>query len=320
LVRSKAAFVWFNGRIVPWEDAKVHVLTHAFNYGTAAFEGIRAYPHQEEMLIFRLDDHLKRLLRSCSIYGFDIPVSKEELASACVKVIGANDFHEPVYIRPLVYVSGTGVGISFEGYPIEVAVVAVPFSSYFGVSRGVDAMVSSWRKTAASSLPAEAKITGQYTNSVLAKMEALRNGFNEAILLDPEGLVCEGSAENIFLVRDGKLVTPPVNAGILEGITRDTVIKIANEEGIPIQERDVTRSELYTCDEAFFAGTAVEVTPIRSIDRKVIGDGAEGPITKRISHLYQSAVIGKLPGHDGWVTPVYSSRVWSAAQSSEQDQ
>ncbi len=303
----KAKYVWFKGDMVPWEEAKIHVLTHAFNYGSAAFEGIRAYASGDEMLIFRLRDHLSRLFKSCKLYGIEIPFSFEEIHTACVRIVGVNEFHEPVYIRPIVYVAGVGIGIGFLGHPVEVTIAAVPFSGYFGGARGIDAMVSSWRKPPEQSLPPMAKITGHYSNSVLAKMEALKNGYGEAILLDINGRVSEGTAENIFLVRNGVLSTPPVSNGILEGITRDTVIKIARDEGIEVQEREIARSELYTCDEAFFVGTAAEVTYLKSVDRKMIGDGNQGQITKRIATLYQRAVMGKLSGHEDWVTPVYST-------------
>lgn len=304
---QKADFVWFDGKVVPWDKAKIHVLTHAFNYGTAAFEGIRAYPSGEEMFIFRLKDHVKRLFNSSKIFGFEPKYTKEEVSEACKEVIRANDFHVKVYIRPLVFVAGVGIGIGFLGQPIGVAIAAVPFGTYFGKGEGVHAMVSSWRRLSDQSMPPSAKITGHYANSVLAKMNALQNGYDEAIMLDINGKVSEGTGENIFIVKDGELITPPVSSDILEGITRKTIIEIAREEGIEVIEREISRSELYTCDEAFFAGTAAEITPILSIDKKVIGDGKSGPVTLNMKDAYTKAVVGQLKGHEDWATPVYAT-------------
>lgn len=306
-MEQKADFVWFNGRLVPWDEAKVHVLTHAFNYGTAAFEGIRAYPDNEQMYIFRLKDHLKRLQNSCKIYGFKHEYSMEQLIDACVQLVRENNFHVKTYIRPLVYVAGIGVGIGFAGKPIGVAIAAVPFGTYFsqGEEMGVHAVISNWRRIPEESLPPSAKISGHYSNSVLAKMFALENGYGEAILLDKNGNVSEGTGENIFIVRDDKLITPPLSSAILEGITRKTVIEIARDEGIDVLEREITRVELYTSDEAFFSGTAAEITPILSVDKRVIGNGKPGPITRRMIELYRKATVGKLHGHEDWVTPVY---------------
>ncbi|MEM3684171.1 MAG: branched-chain amino acid transaminase [Conexivisphaerales archaeon] len=310
---QKADYVWFNGKLVPWEDAKVHVLTHAFNYGTAAFEGIRAYPYNDEMYIFRLREHLQRLQNSCKVYGFKLDYTLEQLEEACKSLIRENRFHVKTYIRPLVYVAGVGVGIGFPNQPIGVAIAAVPFDVYFKEGSGVHAMVSSWRRIHEESLPPSAKIAGHYANSVLAKMHALENGYGEAIMLDAEGNVSEGTGENIFIVRDSKLITPSLSSGILEGITRKTVMELAQEEGIEVVEREVTRVELYTSEEAFFTGTAAEITPILSVDKRPVGDGKPGKITRRMIDLYAKAVVGKLEGHEDWVTPVY--RKVSAGES-----
>ncbi len=304
---QRAEYVWFNGKIVPWNEAKVHVLTHAFNYGTAAFEGIRAYPYGDELFIFRLADHIKRLFESAKIYGFQIGYTHQQIIQACIDVAKTNNFHEKIYIRPLVYVAGVGIGIGFTNQPVGVAIAAVPFESYFPKKGGVDTLVSSWRRIPEQSLPPSAKITGHYANSVLGKMDALTNGYNEAIMLDITGRVSEGTGENIFIVKNGRLVTPTVASGILEGITRRTVMELAYEHGIEVVERDVTRSELYNCDEAFFAGTAAEITPILSIDKRVIGSGSPGQITRKMMDLYSKAVIGQLPGHKDWLTAVYNT-------------
>jgi branched-chain amino acid aminotransferase len=305
LGNQKADYVWFNGKLVRWEEAKVHVLTHAFNYGTAAFEGIRAYPYNGEMYIFRLKDHLERLQNSCKIYGFNLNYTLEQLIDACIELIKANKLHERTYIRPLVYVAGVGVGIGFSGQPTGVAIAAVPFDTYFSSDGGVHAMVSSWRRISEESLPPSAKIAGHYANSVLAKMHALENGYGEAIMLDSKGNVSEGTGENIFIVKEKRLITPPLSSGILEGITRKTVIQLAQEEGMEVVEREVTRVELYTSEEAFFTGTAAEITPILSVDKKQIGNGKPGSITRKMIELYGKAVIGKIEGHEDWVTPVY---------------
>ncbi|MDG6928597.1 MAG: branched-chain amino acid transaminase [Nitrososphaerota archaeon] len=300
--------IWFNGGMVRWEDAKVHVLTHAFNYGTAAFEGLRAYPAGDEMYIFRLQDHIRRLFESAKIYGIRVGYSQEELADACVDVVARNKLHVRAYIRPLAYVANIGIGISFANQPAGVAIAAVPFEDYFAHKDGISVGISSWRRISEQSLPPAAKISGHYTNSVLGKMEALANGFGEAIMLDMSGKVSEGTGENIFVAKDGRLVTPPKGGGILEGITRRTIIELAAEEGIEVVERGLARTELYGCDEAFFVGTAAEVTPITSIDRKTVSDGKPGRITKTMMGLYSKAVVGELSGHRGWVTPVYARR------------
>jgi branched-chain amino acid aminotransferase len=315
---QKADYVWFNGKTVPWNDAKVHVLTHAFNYGTAAFEGIRVYPKRDEMFIFRLSDHVKRLFNSAKIYGFEVGYSQEEIFAACVQTVKANNLHVRSYIRPLVYVAGVGVGIGFLGQPIGVAVVAVPFDTYFTHRDGVHAVVSSWRRLSEQSMPPSAKITGHYANSVLAKMNALENGYGEAILLDISGRVSEGTGENIFIVKGGRLHTPSPAAGILEGITRRSVMELAEDEGLEVIERDIVRSELYTCEEAFFAGTAAEITPILSIDKKPVADGTPGQITRRIRSLFEKAVVGELQNHSDWVTPVYRQRQTGASRFQEE--
>jgi branched-chain amino acid aminotransferase len=297
-------YVWMDGTFVPWKDANVHVMSHALHYGTAAFEGIRAYPSGRQMYVFRLPEHLKRLVNSCKIFGFDLKYSVEEMRKATVETVKRNDLHEKCYVRPLVYIGFGGMGINFTGFPVHMAVLAYPFEKYFK-GDGVAAMVSTWRRTSDQTGSPLAKISGQYTNSVLGKMEAVKHGFDECILLDLQGRVSEGSGENIFLVEDGKLVTPSVASSILEGITRFSVIKIAADMGIATVERDVSRSELYVADEVFFSGTAAEITPITSVDRRNVSDRKEGPITAKIRAAHMKAVAGEDPRYTPWLTAVY---------------
>ena len=297
-------FVWMDGAFVPWKDANVHVMSHALHYGTAAFEGIRAYPSEQQMNIFRLPEHLKRLAYSCKIFGFDLKYGLDELTNATVETVRRNNLHGRCYIRPLVYVGFGGIGINFAGFPIATAIMAFPFEKYFKAD-GVAAVVSTWRRTSDQTGSPLAKISGQYTNSVLGKMEAVRNGFDECIMLDINGKVSEGSGENLFLVRNGRLVTPTLSSSILDGITRASVVRLAADMGIETVERDVSRSELYVADEAFFSGTAAEITPITSVDRKKVGDGRMGPVTAKLRSAFLNAVEGEDPRYMSWLTPVY---------------
>jgi branched-chain amino acid aminotransferase len=297
-------FVWMDGAFVPWNDAKVHVLSHGLHYGTAAFEGVRAYPSGQQLYVFRLSEHLKRLVNSCKIFGFDLKYSVAELSKATLETVRKNDLHSRCYIRPLVYVGFGGIGINFTGFPIQTAILAFPYEKYFK-GEGVAAMVSSWRRTSDQTGSPLAKITGQYTNAVLGKMESVRHGFDECIMLDLNGKVSEGSGENIFLVEEGKLLTPSLSSSILGGITRLSVIKLAADLGIPTIEREISRSELYVADEAFFSGTAAEITPITSIDHRPVADGNAGAVTTKIRAAFMRAVCGEDPRNISWVTPVY---------------
>jgi branched-chain amino acid aminotransferase len=297
-------FVWMDGAFVPWKDATVHVMSHALHYGTAAFEGIRAYPSGQQMYVFRLPDHLRRLANSCKIFGFDLKYSVGELTTATVETIRKNNLHGKAYIRPLVFVGFGGIGINFTGFPIQTAILAFPYEKYLK-GDGAATMVSTWRRTSDQTGSPLAKISGQYTNSVLGKMEAVKHGFDECIMLDVNGKISEGSGENLFLVKDGKLVTPTLSSSILGGITRLSAMKLAADMGIETVQRDVSRSELYIADEAFFSGTAVEITPIISVDHRPVGDGSEGPITSSIRSAFLKAVAGGDPRYMSWLTPVY---------------
>lgn len=293
--------VWLDGRLVDEEEAKVSVLSPSLNYGFGVFEGIRAYWNGENLLVFRLKDHMDRLLRSAKIIGLDVPYSAEELAKAVVEVVRANGFKEDLYIRPVAYISRPQISLDVRGLQASVAIAAIPFGKYLKVE-GVRATVVSWRRVHTSMMPVMAKATGIYLNSIMAAVEARAKGYDEAIMLNAEGKVVEGSGENIFVVRRGVLMTPPVEDGILEGITRDTVITLANDLGVPVLEKSITREELYSADEAFFVGTAAEITPIIEVDGRAL---PKGPITQRIAEAYRRVVTGKEEKYAHWLTPVY---------------
>jgi len=300
-----ANYIWLDGRIVKWEDAKIHVLTHALHYGTSIFEGIRAYWTGKDLLIFRLDDHIDRMFRSAKILGIKVPYTADEVRKAIIETLKANGFREDVYIRPILFVSTPTVTLDVRVLDVSLAVIAFPFGKYLP-PEGIRATIVSWRRVSNTMLPVMAKIGGIYVNSVLALVEARNKGFDEAILMDANGYIAEGSGENIFIVRKGKIYTPPTYASILEGITRDTIIKLATDEGIPVEERPIAREEVYIADEVFLVGTAAEVTPVVEIDGRIIGDGKPGPVTKKLAELYAKVVRGQIEKYLRWVTPVYS--------------
>ena len=301
---KEAKYIWFDGRLVPWEEAKIHVMTHSLHYGTAVFEGIRAYYNKGELYVFRLRDHLRRMERSAKIYGFPFKYDVETLEQAVIELLRANQIKEDAYIRPITFLGYGTIGLVFTEVPSHTAIIAFPFGRYFE-KEGVHVVVSSWRRITGESTPPIAKVSGHYVNSVLAKMEALKNGYDEAIMLDSRGYVSEGSGENVFIVRDGVIVTPPVSSDILEGITRDTIIKLAKEEGFKVEVREIPRAELYVSDEIFLVGTAAEVTPVLSVDGRPVGDGKIGPVTSKIRSVYRSIVCGEDDRHPEWRTPVY---------------
>ena len=292
--------IWMNGELVPWGDAKVHVLSHVMHYGSGVFEGIRAYKTDRGPAVFRLMDHLRRLERSSEIYFMDLPYSIEELRQATHDVIAVNGM-EACYIRPLAYRGYGELGINPLTCPVEVIIAVWPWGAYLGeeaLEKGVRVMTSSWRRIGPNTLPATAKASGQYLNSQLAKMEAMHGGYDEAILLNEQGFLADGSGENVFVVRDGVLNTPPTTASCLPGITRETVMRIARDIGFEVFERDVVRTDLYHADEVFFTGTAAEVTPIRSVDDHEIGPG---PITKRIQEIFFDVTHGRSPLSDEYL-------------------
>jgi branched-chain amino acid aminotransferase len=303
---QRVDWVWVDGRLVPWDEATVHLLTHALHYGSGVFEGIRAYRTDRGAAVFRLDDHIRRLFRSAALYHMDIPFSHDDLVEGCRQTIRANGL-EACYIRPIVFRGLGEIGVNPLRVPLVVAVAVWEWGAYLGeeaLENGVRAKISSWKRNDQNTLPPGAKATGQYINSQLAKMEAVLAGYDEAILLNMAGNVADGSGENVFVVRDGELVTPPVSAGCLDGITRRSVMAIARDLGYPVAERDLSRFDLYTADEAFFTGTAAEVTPIREVDDRPVGPDGRGPVTKEIQSAFFDAVHGRAERYRGWLSPV----------------
>ncbi len=298
---QEAEKIWMNGELVDWADAKVHVLSHGLHYGSSVFEGIRAYDTDKGPAVFRLDDHLARLEQSAAMYYMPISHSREELRAAVHQVLSANGLGG-CYIRPIV-LRGYGVmGLFPLEAPVDVAIAAWPWGAYLGedgLKRGIRAKIATWRRIGPSTIPATAKAGGQYLNSILAKVETHKAGYDEALLLNEAGYVADGSGENIFIVRHGELITPPLQASILEGITRDSIMQLAKDEGLTIVEREISRSELYIADEVFVTGTAAEVCPIREVDDHVIGD--PGPITKRLQELFFACTEGRHPRSEEWL-------------------
>jgi len=298
--------VWKNGKMIAWKDATVHALSHGLHYGTAVFEGIRCYDTQDGPAVFRLKDHMARLHTSAKAINMAIPHTVDELCSATREVIKVNAL-KSCYIRPISLFGVSGIGVNPIGYPVDTFIIAFPLGAYLGqdgVKNGIRVHTSSWRRTSGSSVPATAKICGNYVNSALAVMEAKQNGFDETILLNEHGMVAEGSGENIFVVRNGSIVTPPLSAGILPGITRDSVMHLAKDMGHHVLEQNMTRAELYLAEESFFTGSAAEVTPIREIDRRPVGDGRPGPITKGLQIKYSDIITGKVSKYKLWLDVV----------------
>jgi branched-chain amino acid aminotransferase len=303
---EQADLIWYNGELVAWEDAKVHVLTHGLHYGTGVFEGERAYETPRGTAIFRHDDHLQRLFKSAELYYMPIPYTLEELRAATHELIAANELRE-CYIRPIVYRGYGNLGLYPLDCNVEVSIAVWPWGAYLGEDgklSGVRAKVSSWRRISHDALIPHAKASGQYLNSVLAKIEASKAGYQEAILLDAQGFVSEGSGENIYAIRDGQILTPPQTAGILDGISRKSVIQIARDLGYEVVERNVARAELYLAEEVFLSGTAAELVPVREIDDHLIGSGEPGPITREIQRVFDDALHGRDPRYLEWLDVV----------------
>jgi branched-chain amino acid aminotransferase len=300
-------YAFFKGRIVPIEEAVISVRTHAFNYGTGVFEGIRAYWNEEEqqLFIFRPREHYERLLTSARMLLMRFPYTPDDLTRITAELLQKEGYREDVYIRPIAYKADEVIGVRLHNLKEELTIWTTPFGHYIEREAG-HVMVSSWRRINDNAIPARSKITGAYVNSALAKSEAMLNGFDEAIVLTEDGHVAEGSAENLFILRNGVLITPPVTDEILEGITRRTISELAyNELGIPTLERHVDRTELYYADEMFLCGTGVQLVPVVSVDRRPVGDGEIGPITRQLRDLYFDVVRGKVPKYRGWCVPVY---------------
>ncbi|MEO6196518.1 MAG: branched-chain amino acid transaminase [Dehalococcoidia bacterium] len=302
-------YAFFKKQIVPLSEAKIGIMTHAFNYGTGVFEGIRGNWNEAEqqVYVFRIKEHFDRLRKSCRIMQIEFPYSDEELFSTVTKLVEMGEFKEDVYIRPLAYKSSEVLGVRLHDLEDDFLIFVAPFGPYLDIEKGARCQTSTWRRVADTGIPARAKITGIYANSALAKTEAQLNGFDEAIMLDERGHISEGSGENIFVIMDGVMYTPPPSSDILVGITRDTVITLAREElGVPVVERDIDRTELYTADECFMTGTAAHVTPVVELDRRAIGSGKMGPISAEIVRLYFDIITGKNAKYLHWCTPCYS--------------
>ncbi|MFQ6116948.1 MAG: branched-chain amino acid transaminase [Candidatus Bipolaricaulia bacterium] len=308
---SSNRYAFFRGKIVPLEEAKVGIMTSAFNYGTGIFEGIRGYwnGEEEQLYVFRLREHFARFLRNCQVLLIELPYTLEQLREATLKLLQREEFRTDVYIRPLAYKASEVVGVRLHDLESDCAIFAIPFGEYIKRPDGARVMVSSWRRLDDNAIPPRSKITGAYVNSALAKTEAFLNGFDEALMLCRDGHLAEGSAENLFIVRDGTLITPPVTDNILEGITRATILQFAKDLGIETMERPIDRSELYIADEAFLCGTGAGLVPIVEVDHRSIADGTPGPIFAQLKALYQAAVRGKEPRYRHWCTPVYRAAV-----------
>ena len=302
-------YAFFKGEIVPIEEANISIMTHGFNYGTGCFEGIRAYwnEHEGQLYAFRLEEHFERMLRSARILRIELSFSAEELSEITLELLRREGYREDTYIRPLAYKASEIIGVRLHDLEDGFAMFSVPFGRYIENEEGAHVCISSWRRVDDNATPARAKITGAYINSALSKTDAVLSGYDEALVLSESGHISEGSAENFFMVRDGVLITPPVTANILEGITRETIITLAREEmGIQTVERLIDRSEAYVCDEAFFTGTGVQVAAITQIEHRPIGGGTLGPVVARLRELYFDVVRGKNPKYRHWCTPVYA--------------
>jgi branched-chain amino acid aminotransferase len=298
-------FVWFDGKMVRDEDAKVPVMTHAIHYGTSVFEGLRGYWNSKNLYIFRLEDHIKRFRNSGKVYSISLRFTNKEIANAVIDLCKKNNVKESCYIRPFYFVGKHGINLHVtENTPTHAVVVMFPFGELFN-KNGIKVGISSWRRIHDISTPPLAKMGGNYLNSILATQESKRNGYDEAVLLDHLGNISEAPGENIFVIRDGKLLTPPPSSSALEGITKDSVIKIAKDLGYQTVEREIPRTEIYFSDEVFLTGTAAEITPVISIDGKAIGDGKVGKITGKIRTIYSDITMGKNKKYSKWITPVY---------------
>jgi branched-chain amino acid aminotransferase len=305
-MRTKGAeFIWFDGRFVKWDEATVPIMTHALHYGTAVFEGIRAYASRNNLYIFKLNEHMKRLHHSASVYSIALNYTAKELCEATTQLLKKTGLRESCYIRPLTFVGLHGIDLNItRESPTHTAIIIFPLAKYFK-EEGIKACVSSWRRIHDTAIPPMAKAAGNYLNSILATQESKRNGYDESILLDRDGYVSEASGENIFLVRNNNIYTPSIASSALEGITRDTAITIAKYLGYKVKERSISRTELYIADEIFLTGTAAEIIAVTSIDHRTIGNGIEGSVTKSIREKYSEIVSANVEGFMSWLTPVW---------------
>jgi branched-chain amino acid aminotransferase len=303
----KSEKIWFNGKFVNWDDAKIHVMSHVVNYGSSVFEGIRCYNTRKGSAVFGLHSHIQRLMNSAKVYRMDVPYTAEKLSDGVLETIRVNKMKE-CYIRPVIFRGYGEIGVNPLGCPLDTVIAVWEWGKYLGkeaLEQGVDVCVSSWTRIAPNTLPALAKAAANYMNSQLIKMEAIKNGYAEGIALDTAGYISEGSGENIFIIKDGVLLTPPLASSVLPGITRQAVIGICRELGLEVREQGIARELLYLADEAFFTGTAAEVTPIRSVDKIPVGKGTRGPITTAIQEKFFSLVNAEDAGKSDWLTFVY---------------
>ena len=303
---DRDGWIWYDGKMVPWRDATTHVLTHTLHYGMGVFEGVRCYATDKGPAVFRLRDHTNRLFRSARIFAMQIPFTPDEIFEAQRACVRENRL-ESCYIRPISFYGWVAMGVAARTNPVRVAIAAWPWGAYLGaegLEKGIRVKTSSYTHHHVNVTMCGAKAVANYSVSILANQEATQDGYEEAMLLDPQGYICQGSGENVFIVRDGKLHTPDLAGGALAGITRDTVMQFAAELGIPVLERRITRDEVYVADEAFFTGTAAEITPIREFDHRPIGNGARGPVTTRLQTMFFDTVNGRDPKHAEWLTYV----------------
>ncbi len=306
MAMQEVDYIWKNGEMVPWAECTTHVLSHSLHYGSAVFEGARCYHNEDtdKSYVFRLQDHMDRLLRSCKIAMIDCPYTADELVQATLDVIHANKL-KSCYIRPLVYRGYGQMGVDPTGAPVDVIIAVWPWGAYLGedaLQKGINLGVSSWRQRSINAIPPAVKSSASYMNSILAKLEAKAHGYEEAVLLNEQGYVCEGTGENLFCVRDGVLMTPPISDGLLEGITRETVMILADDMDIPVDECSMTRSDLYVADEVFMTGSAAELTPVGAVDDR--STGGRGPITKQLQDRFFDMVNGKVEDYADWLTEI----------------
>jgi len=304
---KKVESIWLDGQLLPWDSATEHLLAHTMHYGVGAFEGIRAYQRADgKTHIFRLREHIERLLDSSVICTMDVPYTRDQLMAACAEVVKTNKMTS-AYLRPLVYLGYGAMGLGSFEPPVRVMIACYDWGSYLGdegLKKGIKCMVSGFSRANSNSVMNKGKICGQYVSSVLAKRMAVKSGFEEALMCDPQGMVAEGTGENIFIIKNGVVRTPPLSAAILAGITRDTTIQLLREQGVEVREDMIARDELYVADEVFLTGTAAEITPVRDIDHRKIGRGEAGPVTRRLQEAFFSAVKGTDPKHESWLTTI----------------
>jgi branched-chain amino acid aminotransferase len=307
--------IWMNGTLVPWSEAKIHIGSHVIHYGSAVFEGIRCYDTTEGPAVFRLDAHTERLYNSAKIYRMDVPIPPEEFNQALLETITANKM-DACYIRPVIYRGYGMLGVNPFPCPVDMAIMVMDWGKYLGpeaLEKGVDVCVSSWSRIAPNTMPAMAKSSANYMNSQLMKMEAIKNGYAEGIALDSEGFLSEGSGENLFLVKNGTLVTPALASSVLPGITRDTILTLGRRQGLKVEEARLLRESLYIADEVFLTGTAAEITPVRSVDKIVIGKGSRGPVTEALQKAFFDVIECRVPDEFGWLTFVREKAAAGAA-------